>query len=61
MSRITYQLVRSPIGRPEKHRRTLQALKLTKMNRTVTVEETPSIRGMLRQVSHLVRVVSEEG
>ncbi|MBU0513239.1 MAG: 50S ribosomal protein L30 [Proteobacteria bacterium] len=61
MSRISYRLVRSGIGRPEKHRRTLRALKLTKMNRTVTVEDTPSIRGMLRQVSHLVRVVSEEG
>ena len=59
MSTITFELVRSPIGRPEKHRRTLRALKLTKMHRRVTVEDTPSIRGMLRQVSHLVRIVEE--
>jgi large subunit ribosomal protein L30 len=61
MSQITFELVRSGIGRPAKHRKTLRALGLTKMHRQVTVEDTPSIRGMLRQVSHLVRVVSEEG
>jgi large subunit ribosomal protein L30 len=59
MSTVTFELVRSPIGRPEKHRRTLRALKLTKLHRQVTVEDTPSIRGMLRQVHHLVRIVEE--
>jgi large subunit ribosomal protein L30 len=49
-------LRRSGIGRPEKHRRTLVGLKLTKTNRTVVVRDTPQIRGMVQKVSHLVEV-----
>ena len=52
--RIT--LVRSMIGRPEKHRRVLRGMGLTKLQRTVELEDTPSIRGMIHIVSHLVKV-----
>jgi large subunit ribosomal protein L30 len=53
---IQVKLVRSPIGRPEKHRRILQALGLTYVNKVVTVYSTPSILGAVRKVSHLVQV-----
>jgi len=49
-------LVKSMIGRPEKHRRVLRGMGLTKLNRTVTLKDTPSIRGMVKRVSHLVKV-----
>jgi large subunit ribosomal protein L30 len=53
MMKVT--LVRSMIGRPEKHRRVLRGMGLTKLNRTVTLKDTPEIRGMIDVVSHLVR------
>ncbi len=43
------------IGKPEKHRRVLRGMGLTKLNRTVELEDTASTRGMIRTVSHLVR------
>ncbi len=48
-------LVRSMIGRPEKHRRILQGMGLTKMHRTVELNDTPQVRGMVNKVSHLVK------
>ena len=48
-------LVKSMIGRPEKHRRVLRGMGLTKVNKTVELEDTPSIRGMINAVSHLVK------
>ena len=48
-------LVRSMIGRPEKHRRVLRGMGLTKLNRTVELKDTPSIRGMINKVSHLLK------
>jgi large subunit ribosomal protein L30 len=49
-------LVKSMIGRPEKHRRVLRGMGLTKINRTVELKDTASIRGMVNAVSHLVNV-----
>ena len=51
-------LVKSMIGRPEKHRNVLRGMGLTKLNRTVELQNTPSVRGMVDKVSHLV--VAEE-
>ena len=48
-------LIKSMIGRPEKHRRVLRGMGLTKLNRTVELKDTPSIRGMINKVVHLVR------
>jgi large subunit ribosomal protein L30 len=48
--------VRSGVGRPELHRRTLRALGFRKHQQTVIQKDNPAIRGMLFQVQHLVRV-----
>jgi large subunit ribosomal protein L30 len=53
MLRVT--LVKSMIGRPERHRKVLRGMGLTKLNRTVELQDTPSIRGMINAVSHLVK------
>jgi large subunit ribosomal protein L30 len=53
-------LVKSMIGRPEKHRKVLRGMGLTKLNRTVELKDTPSIRGMVNKVSHLVKVEGED-
>lgn len=52
--RIT--LVRSGIGRPERQKKTLIGLGLTKLNRTVIRDDNPSNRGMVNRISHLVTV-----
>lgn len=53
--RLRITLVKSMIGRPEKHRKVLRGLGLTKINKTVELEDSPSVRGMINKVSHLVR------
>jgi len=53
--KLKITMVRSMIGRPEKQRKVLRGMGLTKMNRTVELEDTPSIRGMIFAVSHLVK------
>jgi len=52
--RIT--LARSPIGRSRRQKRTVRALGLRRMHQTVEQEDTPSIRGMIAKVEHLVQV-----
>ena len=52
--RIT--LVKSPIGYSKRHKGTLRALGLRRMNQTVEHEDNPVIRGMVAKVRHLVRV-----
>jgi large subunit ribosomal protein L30 len=54
-SKLQVKLVKSMIGRPEKHRRVLKGMGLTKLNRTVELEDTAVIRGMIDKVSHLVK------
>ena len=46
----------SVIGRPEKHRRVIKALGLKRMHMTVEHEKNPAILGMVKKVSHLVKV-----
>lgn len=55
--KIQVTLVRSAIHRAETQRRTLRGLGLTRMNKTVRLKDDPAIRGMIRKVSHLVKVV----
>ena len=57
--RVTY--IRSCIGRPEKHRRVIQALGLRRLNQTVEHQDNPAIRGMVRKVEHLVRMEVLDG
>lgn len=49
-------LTRSTIGRPEKQKKVVQALGLTKMHQTVEHKDNEAIRGMINKVSHLVTV-----
>ena len=56
MARIKITQVRSALKRPKNQRRTIEALGLGKINRTVEVEATPQILGMVNKVSHLVSV-----
>jgi len=53
---IEITLVKSMIGRPEKHRKVLRGMGLVKVGKTVVLEDTPSIRGMAFKISHLVKV-----
>ncbi len=53
--KLKITLIRSMIGRPEKQHKVLRGMGLTKLNRTVELEDTPAIRGMIRAVSHLVK------
>ena len=57
MAKIKIQQVRSRIRRPQVQKATLDALGLHKMNAVVEHEDTPSIRGMVEKVKHLVKVV----
>jgi large subunit ribosomal protein L30 len=56
MKKIKITLVKSPIDRPNRQKLTLQALGLNKANATKEVEATPQILGMVRKVSHMVKV-----
>jgi len=49
-------LRRSAINRPERQKRTLKALGLTKLNRSVELKDTPEVRGMIKRVQHLLSV-----
>ncbi len=57
MATIKVKQTKSRIGAPKDQKRTLDALGLTKMNRVVEHEDTPSIRGLIRKVHHLVTVI----
>ncbi|MCM5551567.1 50S ribosomal protein L30 [Pleomorphomonas sp. NRK KF1] len=56
---VTVEQIYSPSRRPADQRATLIGLGLNKMHRTATLEDTPSVRGMIAKVQHLVRVVDE--
>ena len=53
--KLKITLVKSMVGRPEKHRKVLRGMGLTKMNKTVELVDTPEIRGMVSKVSHMVK------
>ena len=57
MATIKIKQIKSKIGAPIDQKRTLVALGLNKISRVVEVEDTPSTRGMIRKVHHLVTVV----
>ena len=59
-SKIKIVQVHSPIGRKSDQRKTLVGLGLNKINRTSILEDTPSIRGMVSKVKHLVKIVDEK-
>jgi large subunit ribosomal protein L30 len=58
--KIRVTLIRSGINRPEPQKRTINALGLGKMGVSVTLTDNVSVRGMIRAVSHLVKVEKAE-
>ncbi|NLY06190.1 50S ribosomal protein L30 [Candidatus Sordicultor fermentans] len=53
-------LKKSPIGRPESHKRTVKALGLHKLNQTVYHKDSSSLRGMVNKISYLLEVEEVE-
>lgn len=53
---LTVKLVRSPIGRQPSHKATVAGLGLKRMQQTVELEDTASVRGMINKVSYMVEV-----
>ena len=54
--RLKVTLVKSPIGCVPKHKKTVDALGLKKVNKTVELPDNAAVRGMVNQVSYLVKV-----
>lgn len=55
-TQLKITLVKSHIGRPSAHRAVLLGMGLNKTNKSVTLSDTPEVRGMIRKVAHLVKV-----
>jgi large subunit ribosomal protein L30 len=58
---LRIKLVRSPIGYSKRHKATVRALGLRRMHQTVEQVDTPTLRGMLAKVNHLVSVQEVTG
>ncbi len=58
---LVVKQIGSPIRRPKDQRDTLIGLGLNKMHKTRELEDTPSVRGMIRKIPHLVQVIEERG
>lgn len=56
MAKVRITQVRSKNGRPERQKRTLEALGIHKLNHSVEHEATPQIMGMVEKVRHLVKI-----
>jgi large subunit ribosomal protein L30 len=57
---ITIEQYASANRRPKVQTETLKGLKLNKLNRRSTLEDTPAVRGMVNRIAHLVRIVDEK-
>ncbi|MGD8561440.1 MAG: 50S ribosomal protein L30 [Desulfarculaceae bacterium] len=55
--KIQVKLIKSGISHPQRHKDTLRGLGLTKLNKVVSLDDTPAIRGMINKVHHLVQVL----
>ncbi len=55
--KIQIKWVRSFIAAPEKHKKVVRGLGFTRLNQVIEREDTPSIRGMVKKVPHLVEIV----
>ena len=56
MANLKVTLVKSPIGAVPKHKKTVEAMGLRKVNKTVELPDNAATRGMIKQGSHLVKV-----
>tara|TARA_B100000427_G_C15239545_1_gene477118 strand:- start:280 stop:474 length:195 start_codon:yes stop_codon:yes gene_type:complete len=57
--KIYIKQIGSPIRRPKDQRATLKGLGLNKMHKISELNDTPSVRGMINKIPHLVRVLDE--
>ncbi len=57
MAMVKIKLVKSPIGKPENHKRTVKALGFSKVGQVVEKNDTPQIRGMINHISHMVELI----
>lgn len=57
MAMIKIKLVKSPIGKPETHKKTIEALGFKKIGQVVEKNDTPQIRGMIHQVDYMVEIL----
>ena len=60
MKKIKVKQISSSVRRQPYQKKNLIGLGLNKLNKTVELDDTPSIRGMINKVSHLVEVISED-
>lgn len=58
--KLRVKLVKSPVGNNPRNRKTVAALGLRKINQVVMHDDTPSIRGMLHNVKHMIEVTISE-
>ena len=58
-SKIYVKQIRSPIRRPQVQRKILRGLGLNKMNKVSELNDTPSIRGMINKIPHLVEILKK--
>ncbi len=56
---VRIQWVRSYIAAPEKHKRVVRGLGFTRLSQIVEREDSPSIRGMVKKVPHLLKIVGQ--
>ncbi len=61
MTKLKVKLMRSTIGTTERQQATVRGLGLRKLHAERTLENTPAVRGMVRQVLHLVDVTEVDG
>ena len=54
--KITVTLIKSPIGTLPKHKLCLKGLGLRRMHQSVSVEDTPAVRGMINKISYMLKV-----
>ena len=59
VNKIYVKQIRSPIRRPEIQRKILKGLGLNKMNKISELNDTPSIRGMIYKIKHLVQIIEK--
>ena len=59
VNKIYVKQIRSPIRRPDVQRKILKGLGLNKMNKISELNDTPSIRGMINKIPHLVQIIEK--
>lgn len=55
-AKLRVTLVKSIIGKPKKHRDIVAGLGLNKLNRTIELQDTPEIRGMIAKINHMLHI-----